>query len=563
LTRRCSSRLSTALAFAPWLSLSFLLTGCPLSDHYSLQSDGAGGDAIEGGASSSGSSAVSGAGGLNGFAGSLVSGAGGLAGSMSGASSSSAASANGGAPSAGSAGNPGAGADTSPDAGVSEGGEAGQGPASGGSATGGAAGSQAMAGTGGTSGMAGAGGAPACSALNCGYTCCAAGGTALLSCTDTTRDFQNCGSCGVLCNMRRSCMSSACTPGWVAMAPPPVGFAARWRAASVAMGSAVFIWGGSDSTGGVLDSGAIYSPVTDAWTPVAKDANTPTARVLATAVWTGSVVVVFGGSDAAGTTPYKDGGVYDPVAKAWSTLPVAGKARSSALGFWDGTKAIFYGGIGAYGAAVSGADRFDLTAWTPSSMAGDPGAVLGPAWAWDGAAMYLEGGLIGAARVDGVASYSSSTDAWANLSKSLSARSNAFGVWDGSHFLVWGGRDDMGNLHNDGKYQGVAAWTTLAVPGAPSARMAVPRRAGWIFQTSPGMIALLGGQTSLMGQGTFSTSGATYDVGAAKWTAIPAFPSGEAHDYGVAVWTGDEFVLWGGRTGAALTPSLTGERWKP
>jgi hypothetical protein len=77
------------------------------------------------------------------------------------------------------------------------------------------------------------------------------------------------------------------------------------------------------------------------------------------------------------------------------------------------------------------------------------------------------------------------------------------------------------------------------------------------------VVAIVGGQTSLTGAGTFSTSGATYDVTGGKWAAIPAFPSGEMHDYGVAVWTGDEFVLWGGRTGAALAPTTTGERWKP
>ena len=348
------------------------------------------------------------------------------------------------------------------------------------------------------------------------------------------------------------------------MSPPPTGFVARWRAAAVAMDKSVFIWGGSDSSGVVLDSGAIYSPVNDSWTTIAKDAYTPTARVFASAVWTGSVVVVFGGSDATGATPYKDGAVYDPAKNAWSAIPTASKARSSALGFWDGTRAIFWGGIGATAAAVAGADRFDLNTWSSSAAAGDPGALLNPAAGWDGSTLYLQGGQLAGVRKDGVFSYTSGTDAWAAPPKSLSARSNAFGVWDGAHFLVWGGRDDFA-LHSDGKYSTGPTWYALSTQNAPSARMAVPRRHGWIFETSSGEIAIFGGQTSLNGQGTFTTSGATYDVTGAKWQTADSWPSGEMHDYGVGVWTGEEFVLWGGRNGAGATPAstLTGERWKP
>jgi len=151
------------------------------------------------------------------------------------------------------------------------------------------------------------------------------------------------------------------------------------------------------------------------------------------------------------------------------------------------------------------------------------------------------------------------------LSKSLSARSNAFGVWDGSRFVVWGGRDDFNNLHNDGKYLSGATWTTMATANQPSLRMALPRRQGWSFEVAPGVVAFFGGQTSLAGQGTFSTGGATYDIGSSKWTTAAAWPSGETHDYGVAVWTGEEFVLWGGRDGNGTSPppTLTGERWKP
>jgi hypothetical protein len=545
------------LAFVPWLLLSFCLTGCPLSDHYSLLPDATGGadSGTDGGGSASASSESAGVGGFGG---------------LSGNGPTLAGSGNGGAASGGNSGNPGAGSEAAGNGGSSEAGapdlagSGGQGPIGGSAGLDGMGGTSGSSGSSGDTGTSGAGGAgPTCSASSCNLSCCGS------SCVDLTRDFQNCGACGTVCNAPRTCMSSACASGWVSMSPPPLtlGFAARWRAASVAMGKSVFIWGGSDSSGAVLDSGAIYNPMDDSWVAVTKDANTLTARIFATAVWTGSVVVVFGGSDATGATPYKDAAFYDPAQKAWSPLPVASKARSSALGFWDGTRALFWGGIGSTAAAVAGADRFDpiLAASTVSNITGDPGAILSPASGWDGSTLYLQGGQVAGARTDKVSSYNSNSDTWSVLSKSLSARSNAFGVWDGARFVVWGGRDDFNNLHNDGKYQSGVNWYTMATMGQPSVRMAVPRRQGWVFETSPGLIALFGGQTSLAGSGTFTNTGATYDVVNSKWGTAASWPSAETHDYGVGVWTGEEFVLWGGRNGAGATPAstLTGERWTP
>ena len=561
------------LAFLPWLALSFALTGCPLSDHYSLESDGAGGGggASGSGGASSGSAGMLGTSGSTGIAGTtsagfagMPQGGGGASGGTAGNSAGGAigGSAQAGAPEAGEAGVGPNGGEAGVTASGGGAGFSGGGDGSGGTvALGGSAGSSGAStggasGGGGSSGSAGAGGM--CSPSSCANTCCG------VTCSDLTRDYTNCGACGAKCNSNRTCSSSRCSSGWVGMAAPPTGFVARWRSAATAMGSTVFIWGGSDSSGVVLDSGAIYNPANDKWTPIAKDANTPTARVLATAVWTGSVVVVFGGSDAGGTNVYKDGAIYDPAANAWSPILPSSKPRSMPVGYWDGTRAVFYGGINGTAAAVAGADRFDLSAWTSSTTTGDPGAVLNFASGWDGDTLLMQGGQIGAMRTDKVSSYTSTNDSWATPAKSLTARSNAFGVWDGSRFVVWGGRSDFGLLA-DGKYLSGNAWTALSAMGAPTARMSIQRRHGWMFQTSAGELALFGGQTSLTGQGTFSTGGYTYDVAGAKWAAADSWPSGETHDYGVAVWTGEEFVLWGGRTGAGASPNstLTGERWAP
>src|SRR3989442_14110496 len=54
------------------------------------------------------------------------------------------------------------------------------------------------------------------------------------------------------------------------------------------------IWGGLD--GSNLNTGGRYDPTTDAWTPTSTT-NAPSARVYHTAVWTGSVMVVWGGEE--------------------------------------------------------------------------------------------------------------------------------------------------------------------------------------------------------------------------------------------------------------------------
>ena len=370
-------------------------------------------------------------------------------------------------------------------------------------------------------------------------------------------------SCTITCNAKRSCVGNTCTSGWVEMAEPPLMLVARSKAASVALGKSVFVWGGLDSAGAALDNGAIYDPALDSWKYVQKDPGSPSPRIMATAVWTGSTsnkVIVYGGTDASGATTYKDGAVYDVTDNSWAPLPPNPMAsrRSAPFGYWDGTRAIFYGGLNGT-IPVAGADRFDLKMWSVAMPAGDPGLLGSPATAVDGAQMYLQGGVIGSTRQDKVYSYNSSTDMWSSLSKGPSVRTGAFGAWDGTHFVVWGGQDDDG-LRADGKWLAGTTWTEMT-PGGLSARRIAFRRSGWAFQVNPGVIAIVGGLTSITGTGTLSTDGATYAVESGQWTPIPSWTSLESHEYGIGVWTGEEFVVWGGRNQNVATS--TGQRWAP
>jgi hypothetical protein len=521
--------LNTRAALLGSFMLSLLLTGCPLTDHYQLMSGDAG---------STAGGAVDQAGQSSGGAAPLRAGAGGAGAGAENTAGEAGESGISGAPNAGSAG-----------AVIEVAG--GAGAAAGGAPTAGSGGALVTGGGGGTAG--GSGCAVACTAQE---SCCGTG------CVDLTMDALNCGACNAACNSGRTCAASTCKGGWVSMAAPPMGFVARSRAAVVAMGKSAFFWGGQDANGNALDTGAIYAPNKNQWTFVPKDPGAPSARMMASAVWTGNVVIVFGGTDANGN-PFRDGAIYDPSSAMWTPLPanpMVGR-RSAPSAFWDGTRAFFWGGLNSMGGGIPNADRFDLTNWSISTNAGDPGALLYPAVGFDGAVMYLAGGQLNNNRQDKVYSYAASTDSWSAIAKStLSTRSSGFGVWDGAHFVVWGGRDDFG-LKSDGSYLSGTKWTLLSTFGAPSARMIAFRRSGWAFQTAPGVVAIVGGQVSLVGAGTLTTTGAYYNVASATWTAIPGWPSAEAHDYGMGVWTGEEFVLWGGRDSNGVT--TTGERWAP
>jgi hypothetical protein len=95
--------------------------------------------------------------------------------------------------------------------------------------------------------------------------------------------------------------------------------------------------------------GAFYDPARDVWTPMAS-AGAPSPRFDHLLAWTGDRVLVWGGGDK-GTgdvtlgTPAQqwlsDGGIYDPVAKAWtavaaSPLPDTGYQLSTYWVLWTG-----------------------------------------------------------------------------------------------------------------------------------------------------------------------------------------------------------------------------------
>jgi hypothetical protein len=450
--------------------------------------------------------------------------------------------------------------------GTSTGGKSTGGAATGGNATGGtntggrAAGGVGVASGGRATGGNGTGGA-SCSPATCSGTCC---GTA---CVNLASDPAHCGSCTTVCNVGRTCGASKCMGGWVPMAQPPSGFVGRQKAAYTTFNDKLFVFGGQDAAGNALGDAAIYDPATNTWTLVTAIANAPSPRRLATAVWTGTQILVVGGRSGTTGSGLLNGASYDPIAGQWS--PVANElvGRVGPVGGASSSQAAFWQGWGATGTnQVSGAERYTVSSDSWQAAPGGtsaPAALQDPAWAFTGSYLYVFGGLAGTNPTNQAWSYTLSTNSWSPLTGTGTppARSGSFGAWDTHSFFVWGGRDSTA-ARNDGWYYYGGTWTTMGGTGAPTARSAPHRQTGWAFVIEAGNIAFVGGLDT---NGNPLTDGSRYyntpTSGGATWNAITAWLSAEQHLWGVAAYARGEILIWGGANGSQVT--TTGDRWAP
>jgi hypothetical protein len=105
-------------------------------------------------------------------------------------------------------------------------------------------------------------------------------------------------------------------------------------------GSLLVVWGGYGLSGS--SPGFRYDPMTDDWTPMATD-GAPYRRRRGTLVWTGSEVIAWGGE---AITVWNTGGRYNPTSDSW--MPVSTNAapiaRYDHTAIWTGSRMIIWGG---------------------------------------------------------------------------------------------------------------------------------------------------------------------------------------------------------------------------
>jgi hypothetical protein len=221
---------------------------------------------------------------------------------------------------------------------------------------------------------------------------------------------------------------------------------ARANPTAVWTGSRMLIWGGAGGTGELTDSAA-YDPASDTWSPISS-VGAPSARSGQVAVWTGDRLLIWGGErsggfDASSACPYDyhDGAAYHPATDTWTPLSTVGApcGREGATAVWTGSRMLVYGGnafgIGSNGPQSNGAAYDPVTdTWAPLSSAGAPPAGGGVPPIWTGSEFVYWNGDSGG-RYDPVA------NTWTPMAAAdaPSPRSEFSAVWTGRAMLVWGG----------------------------------------------------------------------------------------------------------------------------
>ena len=130
-----------------------------------------------------------------------------------------------------------------------------------------------------------------------------------------------------------------------------------------------------------------------------------------------------------------------------------------------------------------------------------------------------------------------SSGAWSPLAVGPSARYLHTAVWTGTEMIVWGGRDDNGELGDGSRYDPAAnTWTPVTNNNAPSARFY--HEAVW---TGTEMIVWGG-----FGQGDYLATGGRYNPSTNTWSTMSNTNAPSGRTQFSMVWTGSRAIVWGG-----------------
>ncbi len=355
------------------------------------------------------------------------------------------------------------------------------------------------------------------------------------------------------------------TNSWTATSTAANCPSARAHHSAVWTGSVMIVWGGCDNNGS-FNSGGRYNPSTDAWTATSTGANCPSARDYHTAVWTGSDMIVWGGDDINGWLA-NTGGRYTPSSDSWTpTSSGAGtpSARRYHSAVWTGAEMVIWGGNGPYGSVANSGGCYNPAsdAWAATSTgAGCASARESHSAVWTGREMVVWGGYtpgVPPYYVNSGGRYDPSSDSWTPTAVTAACpagRAGQTAIWTGREMIVWGGDTNGGYTNSGGRYDPISdGWTAASVSAnCPSGR--IGHTATW---NGTEMIVWGGFDGN-----NFLNGGARYNPASDGWTGISNGANcASARRYHTAVWTGAEEVIWGGQD-SSWAQVNTGGRYNP
>jgi N-acetylneuraminic acid mutarotase len=261
------------------------------------------------------------------------------------------------------------------------------------------------------------------------------------------------------------------TPGtdsWTATSITSVPLA-RFDHTAVWTGTQMIVWGGQSSTL-VRNTGSRYTLATNTWASTI-GTGAPTARTAHSAVWTGTTMLIWGGwnradhptTTTAGTS-VKTGGEYTPATNAWVAIPDADAPQQRMLhtAAWTGSLMIVWGGATTAnaGGEISFANLNDGLAYDPATqqwLAMTATCPIGPRRnhraVWTGSEMLVWGGYGGGSKYwgDGAA-YEPTARVWTPLNNDGAplGRHDHSTAWTGTELVIWGGRSPVLGVASDG-----------------------------------------------------------------------------------------------------------------
>jgi len=336
-------------------------------------------------------------------------------------------------------------------------------------------------------------------------------------------------------------------------------------------GTEMIVWGGEGPAGSQFNTGGRYNPTTDTWTPTSTTGAVPAGRVFHSAVWTGTEMILWGGSTLSGIV--NTGGRYNPATDSWTATSTGAPvpvARTYPSAVWTGTTMVVWGGLNNSGVAINTGGRYNPTTntWLATSVGiGVPSARVFHTAIWSGSAMIVWGGSANNAYTSNTntgSRYNPATDSWAVTSTGLNlpaVRAGHVAVWTGTEMIVWGGRNtsQFDFLNTGGRYNPTSdSWTATPVTAA------TPVARAQFTGVWSGTEFIVWGGSSL---NALEASGGRLNLTSGVWT--PTATAGATVPTGRqgagAVFAGVELFVWGGFTynGSVYTYLNSGARYRP
>lgn len=265
-------------------------------------------------------------------------------------------------------------------------------------------------------------------------------------------------------------------------------------------------------------------------------AEAPSAlRSLTRAAWTGREVLLWGGS-----WDDRVAGAYDPADDRWRVFAESPLRRSEdPPGVWTGDELVVWGSSTHTDQPQRRAailePEIDSWRWSaPAPIVGRAGHVA----VWTGTEMVVWGGSNYETDLSDGAAYAPATDTWRTIADSpLSPRQDATAVWTGDRLIVWGG-SSFSSTRADGAVYDPDADTWRRLPDAPIADR------HWHTAVWTGHAMIVWGGHSYRTDERFR-DGAAYDPARNRWTQLPIAPIAARCRHS-AIWTGRRMMVYGG-----------------